>query len=52
MVAFSSLVRIWENVGPFIPHVHFFSFLLEVEISLHAIIPLYMPGSVHSGAAS
>ena len=26
--------------------------LIEVEISLYTLIPLYMPGSVHSGSAS
>ena len=30
----------------------FFSFLFEVEISSRTLIPLLMPGSVHSGSAS
>ena len=30
----------------------FLSFFFEVEISLHTLIPLFMPGSVHSGSES
>ena len=33
------------------PPQHFF-FFLEVEISSRTLIPLFMPGSVHSGSAS
>ena len=29
-----------------------FFFFFEVEISSHTLIPLFMPGSVHSGSAS
>ena len=42
VVAFSSLVRFWENVQPFIPHLSpffFFSFI-KVKISLSTLIPL------------
>ena len=28
------------------------SFFLKVEISSHTLIPLFTPGSVHSGSAS
>ena len=40
----------WENVWQFIPHLHFF--FLKVEISLRTLIPLFKPGSVHSGSVS
>ena len=30
----------------------FFFFFFEVEISLRTLIPLFMPGSVHSGSVS
>ena len=44
----------WENVRPFIPSLQFLfvCLFLEVEISSHTLIPLFMPGSVHSGSAS
>ena len=51
VVAFSPLVRIFfENVRPFIPRLRFFWF--EMEISSRTLIPLFMPGSVHSGSVS
>ena len=49
---FPHLRGFWENVWPFIPCQCFFFFFLVVEISLHTLIPLCMPGSVHSGSAS
>ena len=30
----------------------FLSFFFKVEISSHTLIPLFMPGSVHSGSVS
>ena len=43
----------WENVRLFIPCLHcFFVLFLEVEISLLAPVPLFRPGSVHSGSVS
>ena len=46
----------WENVWQFIPRLHGFClgffFFLIVEISLHTVIPLFRPGSVHSGSMS
>ena len=39
-----------ENVQQFITHLRFFFF--KVEISLCTLIPLFRPGSVHSGSAS
>ena len=50
VVAFSSLAKILENVRPFIPRLRFF-FFFKAEISQRALIPLFMPGSVHSGSA-
>ena len=41
----------WEIVQALIPHQHIF-FSFEMEISLHTLIPLFIPGSVHSGSAS
>ena len=54
VVALSLLALIWKNVQPFTPHppCTFFFFFFEVQISLHTLIPLFMPGSVHSGSAS
>ena len=40
----------WENVRQFIPRQRFFFF--KVEISSGTLIPLFTPGSVHSGSAS
>ena len=40
----------WENVRQFSPRLLFFFF--KVEISLRTLIPLFRPGSVHSGSAS
>ena len=48
---FHYLRGFWENVQPFILRLHFF-FLLETEISSCALIPLFMPGSVHTGSVS
>ena len=41
-------------VPPFTSHLRFFCFLfvLEVEISSRTLIPLFLPGPVHSGSAS
>ena len=50
VVAFSSQ-GFWENVQQFIPRLGFFVFL-KVEISLFMLIPLFRPGSVHSGSVS
>ena len=45
-----------ENVRPFIPRQRFFVVVvvvcLEVKTSSRTLIPLFMPGSVHSGSAS
>ena len=45
---FPCLHGFWENVRPFPACAFFF----KVEISSHALIPPYMPGSAHSGSAS
>ena len=45
------LWEFWKTVRPFIPHPHFFVCFI-VEISLCALIPLFMPGSVYSCSAS
>ena len=51
VVAFSLLVRIFGRVfNHSFPGCAFFFF--EVEISLRTLIPLFEPGSVHSGTAS
>ena len=58
VVAFSSLARILGECSTFIPACAFFLlsssffFFFEVEISLKTLIPLFMPGSVHSGSAN
>ena len=50
---FPHLRGFWDNVWLFIPHLRFLLlFVFEVEISSHTLIPLFMPGSVHSGSAS
>ena len=51
---FARVWGFWENIWPFIPCLHFFSFFFffEVEISSCTLIPLFMPGSVHSGSVS
>ena len=50
---FSWFVRSFGECSTIIPHLRFFFFFFfEVEISLCALIPLSMPGSVHSGSAS
>ena len=53
---FFHLPRCWGECSlPFIPWLRFFffffflSFFLKVEISSRTLIPLLMPGSVHSG---
>ena len=38
----------WENVAPFLACAFFF----QVEISSSTLIPLFMPGSVHSGSTT
>ena len=48
--SFSLFARMFGE-WPFMPCLHFF-FFLEVEISSRTLIPLFMPGSVHSGSAS
>ena len=58
VVSFSSLARILGEHStihslPALVFLLFFFFLFfEVEISLHMLIPLFLPGSVHSGSAS
>ena len=49
---FPRLRGFWQNVRPLIPCLRFYFWFLEVEISSPALIPLFMPGSVHSGSAS
>ena len=46
---FPRLRGFWETVRPFIPRQHFF---FKLGISSRTLIPLFMPGSVHSGSAS
>ena len=46
--AVSSLRVFWENVRPFTPRLLF----LKVKISTRTLIPLFAPGSVHSGLVS
>ena len=58
LVAFYSLARIFGRMSNHsFPACTFFSsfflfFFFTVEISLRTFIPLFMPGSVHSGSAS
>ena len=53
MMSLSSLVRIWgECLTIHSMPVFFFLFFFKVEISSHASIPLFVPGSVHLGSAS
>ena len=54
VVAFSSLARIWGGKFdyPFPACVFFVVVFFKVEIRLRALIPLFMPGSVHCGSAS
>ena len=47
---FPHLRGFWENIWPF-PACTFF-FFFKVEIILCTLIPLFMPGSVHSGSVS
>ena len=46
---FPRMRGVWENVQPFITCL---SFWFLVEISSRTLIPLFWPGSVHSGLAS
>ena len=52
VVAFSSLARIWGEclINHSLPVLFFFFF--KVEISSCTLIPLFRPGSIHSGSAS
>ena len=54
VVAFSSLARILGECSTFFLRLGFFLlfFFFKVEISSHTLIPLFRPGSVHSGSAS
>ena len=53
MVAFTSFARIWgECLTIHTQPVLFFFLFSEVKISSHKLIPLFMPGLVHSGSAS
>ena len=49
---FPCLQGFWDNVRPLLPCLRFFLFLFKVEISSRTLIPLYTPGSVHSGPTS
>ena len=50
VVTFSSRARIFlENARPFIPGLRLF---FKVELSSCTLIPLFGPGSVHSGSVS
>ena len=51
VVAFSWLVRILGECSTIHSPPALFLFFSEVEISLCTLIPLLMPGSVHSGSA-
>ena len=53
VVAFSLRARILGECSTiYSPPVLFFFFFFKVEISAYTLIPLFRPGSVHSGAAS
>ena len=52
VVAFSALVRIWGECASIHSPPALFFVVVEVEISLHTLILLIMPGSVHSGSVS
>ena len=54
MVAFFSLASILEGEksSTIHPTPAFFFFFFEVEISSRTLIPLFRPGSVHSGSTS
>ena len=53
---FPRLQGFWENVWRLIPRLRFFFFFFlsffRVEINSRSLIPLFEPGSVHSGSAS
>ena len=53
-MAFASLAKIWGEYSTIhSPHaLLFFFFFFEVDISLRPQIPLFRPGSGHSGLAS
>ena len=52
VVAFSSLARFWGECSTIhSPPAFFFLFFFYVEIILSTLIPLFTPGSVHSGSA-
>ena len=46
---FSPVREFWENVQQFISLLRFF---FKFETNLRTLIPLFRPGSVHSGSAS
>ena len=48
VVAFFSLALIWEECST----IHYPPALFYVDISSCTLIPLFMPGAVHSGSAS
>ena len=52
VLAFSSLARMLGECSTIHPPPVFFLFLCEVVISSRTLIPLFRPGSVHSGSAS
>ena len=49
---FCTLARIWGECSIIHSPPVLFFFFFEVEICSHALIPLFMPGSVHSGSAN
>ena len=51
VVAFFSLARIFGECSTIYCLPALFFFFFEVEITLRTLIPLFMPGSVHSGSA-
>ena len=52
-VAFSLLARIFgESLTIHFPLALFIYFFIKVEISLHTLLSLFMPGLVHSGSVS
>ena len=54
VVAFSSSARIWGECSTIhsLPALFVLFCFVEVEISSRTLIPLFRPGSVHSGLAS
>ena len=52
-MAFSLHAKIWGECLTFIPRLRFWVVVFfKVEISSHTLIPLFRPGSAHSGSAS